>query len=167
MRANGVIPLAIPNIRFKLDVGKLLFRNAPTGGIEPFIQAAINLESSAGGGSGNEFNNDLMGDKWLAPPILGDKRKEAMLNLVPLASAWGEMANGNRELKFIGEFLQFDFPEANAIAITAAAIGNDEQRGGVGIERLPEFVLPGANRRSGKFCGIMTEPNTHPSFILG
>src|SRR5262245_40664659 len=97
------------------------------------IEATIDPESSAGGGSRNEVNDHLVGNQGFAPPVLGDKREEPMLNLVPLAGAWRQMANGNRQFEFIGELLQFDFPEPEAIAITAATIGHDEQRGGVGI----------------------------------
>ena len=86
-----IVPFAIPRIRFKIDGSKLLFGNAATRRVEPLIQATMHLESGACGGSGNEFNNHLMGDKRLAPPILGDKGKEAMLNFVPLAGAWWKM----------------------------------------------------------------------------
>jgi hypothetical protein len=76
----------MPRIRVEIDVGKLLFRNAPPGGIEMLIEATMNLEAGLGGGRGNEFNNDVVGDQRLATPVLGDKGKEPMLNLVPLAS---------------------------------------------------------------------------------
>ena len=50
-----------------------------------------------------------------------------MLDLVPLAGAGRQMAHGDGKLDFIGQLLQFDFPQAHAIAVASAAIGGDHQ----------------------------------------
>ena len=48
-----------------------------------------------------------------------------MLDLVPLAGAWRQMADGDGKFEFIGKLLKLDFPQADPIAVAAAAIGRD------------------------------------------
>ena len=85
---DGVIPFATPGIRFEMNVSQLLIGNAPTFGIVALVKPTMDLKTGARRGCRNEIHNDLMGDERFTPPILRDKGKEPMLNLVPLAGSW-------------------------------------------------------------------------------
>ncbi len=68
-----------------------------------------------------------------------------MLNLVPFAGTGWQMTNGNRKSEFIGQLLEFDFPEPESIAIAAARIGDYQEALWLGIERFPQFSIPCAD----------------------
>ena len=48
-----------------------------------------------------------------------------MLDLVPLAGAWRQMADGDGKVEFVGKLLKLDFPQTDPIAVAAPAIGRD------------------------------------------
>ena len=84
IRMDSIVPLTLPRIRFQVNVFELLVRDAAVRLVECVIKSAINLESLVSRCSSDQVNNNLMGDKRFASPVLGNKRKESMLNLVPL-----------------------------------------------------------------------------------
>src|SRR5271157_1628278 len=51
-----------------------------------------------------------------------------MLDLVPFAGAGWKMTDRNAQGGLIGEFLQFQFPESQAPAVAATAVGSDQNR---------------------------------------
>ena len=65
----------------------------------------------------------LVADQRLPPPVHADEREQAVLDLVPLAGARREMADGDFHPKLIRQLLQFHLPKAylGAIAATAKA----------------------------------------------
>ena len=92
--------------------------------------------------------------------------EQAVFNLIPFAGAWWEMAQMERQASFIGEFLQFEFPEPIAVAIAAATIGGNQQMFTTTILGLSQLLPPTSNRFNGKLCGIMVNPHVHPRLIL-
>ena len=48
------------------------------------------------------------------------------------------MADHDVEAEFVGQLLQFTFPQPDPRAVAAAAIGGDQQPGRVGVTRPPE-----------------------------
>jgi hypothetical protein len=50
-------------------------------------------------------------------------KEKAVLDFVPLAGAGWQMADHNVEAEFLGQFLQFAFPQADPRAVAAAAPG--------------------------------------------
>jgi hypothetical protein len=85
----------------------------------------------------------MMGDERLAPPVLlRDEREEAVFDLVPLARARRQVTHGDREPEFVHQSLQLELPEPQAIAVAAAPIGCDDERGGVRIPGRAHFVPP-------------------------
>jgi hypothetical protein len=87
--------------------------------------------------TGDQIDNGSAGEQWSATPILGDKAKEAVLNLVPLARSRWKVADMHRQLDFISKLLQGDFPQPGATAIASATIRRNEQFLGVGVALLP------------------------------
>ena len=50
-----------------------------------------------------------------------------MFDLVPLAGTRWQVTDSDLQTDFIGQFLEFDFPQPQARTIAAAAIGRDQQ----------------------------------------
>jgi len=59
----------------------------------------------------------------LAAPVDSDERKQAMLDLVPLAGAGRQVANRCGKLELVGQFLKLDFPKTHTISVAATTIG--------------------------------------------
>jgi hypothetical protein len=57
-----------------------------------WIELAMDVETSFGGGSGDQLDDNLMADERFAAPVSGDEGKQAVLDLVPLAGAGRQVA---------------------------------------------------------------------------
>ena len=77
------------------------------------IQLRPYLQPFAGRRSRNQVDNDLVTDQGLTTPVETDVRKQSMLDFVPLACSRREMADPDGNGEFIGEPLQFQFPQPN------------------------------------------------------
>ena len=57
------------------------------------IDLALHLQAGLGRGGGNQLDDGLVADEGPTAPVLGDERKEAMLDLVPFAGAGRKVAD--------------------------------------------------------------------------
>jgi len=69
--------------------------------------------------------------------FLRDVTEQAMLYFVPFRRAGRIVANANRQPRFVGEFLQFDFPQAHTRAIGPATVAVIIKRSRVGYRSRP------------------------------
>jgi len=60
-----------------------------------------------------------------------------MLDLVPFARPRRKMTDRNWQAGVIREFLQLDFPEAQAPAIAPSGVRGNQNGGGVRVQPLP------------------------------
>jgi len=67
----------------------------------------------------------------------------------------------------LGESLQLCFPEAEAIAVTAAAVGCDREGGGVGVALLAEVFPPAQDRVDRELGGVVVDPDVDPAPVVG
>ncbi len=74
------------------------------------VELALHRQARLGRGRSDQFEDHRVADERLAAPVLTDPGKEAMLNLVPFARSWRQVADGDRQAGFIGQLLQFPFP---------------------------------------------------------
>ena len=74
--------------------------------IQAFVYRGFDLQAGAGLRAGNEVHDGLVGDQRTPAPVLRDEAEQAMLDLVPFARAWREVADEQAQLQFIGEHLQ-------------------------------------------------------------
>ena len=81
-----------------------------TFGIFVFVQFGAHFEAGVGCRRGNQLDDRAIAAQGLAAPVDGDERKQAMLDLVPLAGAGRQMADRDGKLEFVGQLLKFDFP---------------------------------------------------------
>jgi hypothetical protein len=78
----------------------------------------------------------------------------------------GGRCDGYPETGFVGKALQFTFPETDAGAVAAAAIGRYGQGSSLGIAFLAEPLPPAANALDGKFGGIGIDPDIDPPLVI-
>ena len=77
------------------------------------------------------------------------------------------MIHGDGDPEFIGQNLQFSFPQAHTVAIAAAAVGIDQQALGGGISGGAEHVPPASYARDRKRGGVVADAEIDPSIIGG
>ena len=63
--------------------------------IEGCVQFCFDLQSRSGYCMTNQFHDDLTIEQRTTTPVLRDLAEQAMLDFVPLARPWWEMANGS------------------------------------------------------------------------
>src|SRR5258705_10396577 len=84
-----------------------------------------------------------------------------MLDLVPLARAWREVADVDDNADLVGEPLKLGFPHARAIAVAAAGVGGDEElaciRVTLGTHALPPRFDGGDRKDGGVVIGADTD----------
>ena len=70
----------------------------------------VDGQSGAGRGGADEVDDDLMAGERGASPVHRDVGEQAVLDLVPLARAGREVADGDRDADLGGECGEFDLP---------------------------------------------------------
>ena len=75
------------------------------GRIGVLIELATNLQTGLGRRCGDQLDDDLMADERFAAPVAGDEREQAMLDLVPLAGAGGQVTHRDGNAEFVGQLL--------------------------------------------------------------
>ena len=131
------------------------------------VELGVDVEAGAGAGGGDQADDDLVADERFAAPVLADEREEAMLDLVPLAGAGREVADGDRQPALVGEPLQLGLPQTGAVAVRAAAVGGDRQAVGVGVALVSELLPPPLDRGDGELGGVMVDPDVDPAAVGG
>jgi hypothetical protein len=131
------------------------------------VDLGSHLQACIGGRGGDQLDDGLVADEWLAAPILCDEREQAMLDLVPFAGARRQMADRDRNAEFVGQVLQLALPKADADIVAAAAIGGDQKFCRVRIARAPHRLPPAANGVDREACRVFVDADTHPAGIVG
>ena len=89
-----------------LDGGELYISDLDALLVFSRIDFSTDFESFAGCGCSDQVDDDLVAHQGLTTPIQADERKQAMLNLIPLGSAWWKVAYPDGQVQFIGQPLQ-------------------------------------------------------------
>jgi hypothetical protein len=125
-REDLVVPFAVKFIAGQLDIGHLGIGDLDARRIATLVNLGMDFESFPRRGSGDQTDDYLQAGKWLSAPVLTDKGEQAVFDFVPFACSRRKVAHGNGQSGLIGQPLQFQFPQAEAGPVTAAAIGGDE-----------------------------------------
>jgi hypothetical protein len=163
---NGVVPLAVKRVGLEVDLSDLLVGDAAPLGVATVVDLASHAQTGLRRGRRDEAHDDLMGDQRLASPVLRDEREEAVLDLVPLARTRRQVTHGDGEAQLVGEALQLELPEAQAVAIAAAAVRGDHERRGLRIDRRAHLLPPRADRLHRELAGVVADADTHPRLVL-
>jgi hypothetical protein len=110
--------------------------------VEIFVDFATNGEAGLDRRRGDEVDDDAIADERAGTPGLTDVREEAVLDLVPLAGALWQVVDFDADTDLVGQHLQLTFPQADARAIAAAAIGGNQQPLRLGIALPADLVSP-------------------------
>jgi hypothetical protein len=73
------------------------------GDLDPFlvvagVKAGVDLQSGAGRGRSDQVDDDLQALQRAPAPVQADVAEEAVLDFVPLAGSWREVADADCEL---------------------------------------------------------------------
>src|SRR5271156_5816292 len=110
------------------------------------VEFAAYGQAGVGVGGSDQLDDGLVAEQRPAAPVLSDEREETMFDLVPFAGSGRQMADGDLDVEFIGQGLEFELPQAYARAIAAAAVCGDHQLPGLGIALTPHDLPPTADR---------------------
>ena len=161
-----VIPLAVELIANDGQFRHVLIWDLYARSIERIVNLSLDCQPFLSACVGNEVDDHGSAFQGSTAPVLTDMAEHPMFDLVPFAGARREMTDMNGHIELLSQLLDFDFPEAHATAIAAAAIGGDQQFHGLGVESYSHPLPPAANSRHGKLCGIMVNPDTYPPLIV-
>src|SRR6266852_2554367 len=100
LRLKGIIPLTMESISDEMQRRQLLVGHLDASRIGTTILHGSDRQPLIGGGVGDQFNDRFQPGQRLGAPIDGDVGKESVFDLVPLAGAWGKMADGDGESGF-------------------------------------------------------------------
>ena len=73
----------------------------------------------------------------------------------------------NGDAGLVGQTLQLAFPQADAIAVGAAAVGGDDESGGLGVTGAADLLLPAANRLDREGRRVVGDADAHPTGVAG
>src|ERR1700738_5044586 len=120
---DGVVPFAVELGAFEVDGGHVCVRydNAARG--LAGVEFTAHSEAGFGGSGRNQLDDHPIGDEWLGAPVLADKGKEAVLDLVPLAGAGRQVADHDVEAELVSQLLQLALPEPHPRPVAAASAG--------------------------------------------
>ena len=86
-------------ITLQIDAAQLLITDATAFFIPLGVETRGDLEASFCFRVADQVDHRYAVEQRTAPPVLGDETEHAMLNLIPLAGARGEVRDMNRELE--------------------------------------------------------------------
>lgn len=145
----------------------LVLRDLDAERVLALIESGADLEAGRGGGVGDEVDDRFVAHKRAAPPVLGDPREHAVLNLVPLAGTGWVVGDADGEADLVGEALQTGLPGPAAGRVAAAGVGGDEQLGGVLVALVAHREPPAANRLDREGGGVVVDADAHPAVVGG
>src|SRR5271163_1215497 len=88
-----------------------------------------------------------------------------MFDLVPLAGAWREVTDAYAQPSRVGEALQLHAPQSRAGRVAPAAVGGDQQIGGIGVGFLAHLTPPAFEGRDRKLRGVVVDADADPSLV--
>src|SRR6266436_8401534 len=116
---DGVVRLAVELSTFDVDGGHVCIRYDNPAGVLAGVEFTAHREAGFGGSGRDQLDDHPIADEWLGAPVLADKGEEAVLDFVPLAGAGRQVADRDVEAEFVGQLLQFAFPQPHPRAVAA------------------------------------------------
>ncbi len=105
-----IVPFAVKLVAYDVDLRHFLIGHDDTFWIGFGVEFALHGQACIGGRGADEINDDAIADQRLGTPIQADKRKQAVLDFVPLAGAGRQVVKLDLDAKFVSQLLQFAFP---------------------------------------------------------
>ena len=108
-------------VGFHVESGQFGVADLDALGVDVGVEFAANRETCLRRCRGDQFDNRQPAGQRPTAPVLRDVTEQAVLYFIPFRRAGRIVANADRQPRFVGELLQFDFPQAHARAIGPAA----------------------------------------------
>src|SRR5205085_599945 len=131
------------------------------------VEDALDGQPGGGGGVADQFDDGLVGGEGSAAPVEGDLGEQSVFDLVPLAGARWQVANGDRQPGFGGEPGQLDLPGPDPAAVGSAGVGADQQPVGVRVAVGADGVPPASQGLHRERGGVVVGADRHPSVVGG
>src|SRR6266404_3645304 len=171
---DGVVPFAVELGTFEGDGGYVCVRYDNAAGVLAGVEFTAHSEAGFGGSGRNQLDDQPIADERLGAPVLADEGEEAVFDFVPLAGAGRQVADRDIEAEFVGQLLEFAFPQPHPRTVAAPApslrwgrLGGDQQSGCLGIARPTDGAPPLADAIDGERGRVMVNADTHPTRIGG
>src|SRR6266404_8360067 len=171
---DGVVPFAVELGTFEGDGGYVCVRYDNAAGVLAGVEFTAHSEAGFGGSGRNQLDDQPIADERLGAPVLADEGEEAVFDFVPLAGAGRQVADRDIEAEFVGQLLEFAFPQPHPRTVAAPApslrwgrLGGDQQSGCLGIARPTDGAPPLADAIDGERGRVMVNADTHPTGIGG
>src|SRR5262249_39962551 len=91
LRKERVVPVRMKNSGLEIQFFHFRVLHFNPRRIMSPCKSRLDLKSGFGFRVRNQINDSLIADQRSSPPVLGDERKHAMLDLVPFAGTWRKM----------------------------------------------------------------------------
>src|SRR5439155_23993116 len=95
------------------------------------VQRRVDAHACLGACRPDQADDRLVTDERLPLPVQTDEGKHAVLNLVPLAGAWGVVAHGPFQAELVGEVVRMVFPGPVTSSVTSSPVGTQQQTPGL------------------------------------
>jgi hypothetical protein len=115
----------------------------------------------------DQFDDDLMADQRLAAPISGDERKQAVLDLVPLAGAGRQVAHGDGIPSSSASFCRSTFHSRTREPLLPPPSTVTSKLLAWGVTRAAHQFPPTADRVGGEGGGVAVDAHAHPTGVIG
>jgi hypothetical protein len=131
------------------------------------VEVSVDRQAGLSSGGTNEAEDFLIAVERFAGPVFGDLREETMFDGVPFGSSGGVVGDGKCQAVGVGELrLEFCFPSAATIAVTAAGITQDEELAGTWIAERSLLAPPMCDGVSGEGGCVMGDAD-HDGTSIG
>ena len=145
---------------------KLLGCRYGAGQIVATVEMSGDRHAGLSSGGTNEVKDLVIAVEGFARPVFGDLGKETMLDRVPFGSTGGVVGDGESEAVGIGQLgLEFGFPSAATITVTAAGIAENEKLSRARIAKRSLFSPPMSNGVSGEGRCVMGDTDHNGASI--
>ena len=134
--------------------------------VDVSVKSCRHAQAALIGGASNGIEHQVETTQRLPGPVVGDRPEQAMFDVVPLRRTAWVVGNGDRKPVFVGPTLQFAFPKAGSMAVTAAAVRRDQQFLGIGMLFRSCTLPPLANRMDGKLGRVGRRANRDVSSLV-
>jgi len=94
-RADGVVPVAVEGVRLEPEPGHVCVGDLDAKRIGAVVDLGADPKARGGGRGSDEAHDGGEAHQGLASPVHGDVGEEAVLDLIPLAGARGEVTDGD------------------------------------------------------------------------
>src|SRR5260370_1073921 len=149
-----------------VEFGELLIGDFPPLFIGGGIQLGIDLEPCFGRRGADQVDHHLIRLQRLPLPIPGHVAEQPMLDLVPLAGPRWEMTDLDLQPGLIAQPLQLDFPQAAAAAVTAPAVGRDQQPRRAGGSPPPQARPPAPACLDRELRRVAADAHADPALVV-